>query len=361
MNESVTDLSDVEVSAQESRVSERDKLVEASRASKQLDRRIADNKDADILAADADGTLYVRSSGGGIYIGDNRETGRQIAEKNIPFLVNTARPGWSFNEDTDIVENLGLPLPDIVVAGTGGMVYWRNEQGKLVTDPVYLAMLNDHRITVKDGSSEIETPFDTRTIIESIYPTIGAYVEKGLEDVLVDPGAIGTNGEHGVDGIRLVARYMPYDEIQKMTSEIREILSGAKLQLSEITRHSSADVFSGWIHLIPSIAGKDRALRYVLDTLAQAKGTKMTAHALGDTSIDIPVLSMGTPDVTDRYTVKQYALSNLPERARAKLERVSQSKANEAPYNRRLPAHLHLRMLDQAGPDGVAQVVSSLK
>lgn len=325
-----------------------------------LQKRIHEGKSADVVIADVDGTVYVRQPTGGIYRGRNYETTQQLQNKSIPLILNTARPIWDPDQDRDITDKVGLPNPDAIIAGTGTMIYWRNTDGSLSIDHEYADRMKQHKIVVNKNGQPTTVPFSIHAVGEAIQPHLLKYVSpKKLVDFLVDQGPQLPDGTRGIDGLRLVFQHTPYEELKQLTRELRENISGIKLQLSEITEQTTSDTFTGWVHVIPSIAGKNKATEYILTKLAGANpGHKINAHVLGDTSVDIPLLTMGSNPDKDGYTVHQYGVQNLPERTRAKLTRVVEALSGERGQS--LAKRAHLKLMDSPGPDALFEVVDSL-
>lgn len=339
-----------------------------TRITKKLLQRQKENKPLDVLISDIDGTLYIHSRQG-VFVGQNAETARQLNEKQIPFIVNTGRPAWDGYEDARL-ERFDLPRPDAVIAGTGTVIYWRDNNGELHIDDDYASRMANHRIIIKEGPSSPATAFDPQVIAKTLLPDLRRYVRaKEIVDVLVDAGPMLPNGEFGAEGLRLVAMEMSYDRLKEFIQHIREKIAGVKVDFSEISEQSTADDFTGWLHIIPTIAGKEQAARYVLgkihDGLAQDSGhvpgqeeQKIDAHVVGDASNDLRILTMGAHPQRDPFRLHQYGLQNLPDYPRRKLEDIitilDQAKDTGAP-------RAQVKILEKSGPEGVHQIVNELQ
>lgn len=322
-----------------------------------LKKRASAGKPADLLILDVDGTVYVRSRNGP-YIGKNQETARNIREKNLPLLLNTARPIWDEQEDANFLM-FGLTLPDAVMAGDGTMVFWRQKDGTLVADQAYADRIKQHKIIIKRNGQSMTTQFDPKLVQYAAMPLLKEHIESGmLVDSIIDQGPVLPDGTFGLEGLRLVARRMPYEKVVQLSNELGKYVSGVKLQMSEITEQTSAELFTGWLHIVPSIAGKNEAVKYVLSQLKVSVPDNLQAHVFGDTSVDIHQIAMGSDPQKDGYTVHGYAVGNLPERTRDKLTKVAESLST--PKANQLDKKAHLTLLEQPGPDAINHVVNSL-
>lgn len=325
-------------------------LARSSTLGTKLHERNQNSKRGDVLCLDVDGTCYIRTPQG-IYIGPNRDTYSQIKEKNIPLVLSTGRPVWTIESDNDFIRSTGLLAPDAVMAGVGTLLYFRNTDGILVPDVDYFNHMRNQQVGFlsKDPDTlefrKSLTAFDPITIAKKLVPIFQDFAHFGLSDLLIDPN-------DGVGNLRLVAQGMEYPTIHAMKESIYQQVTGLKLHLSEYD-HTLPD-FNGWIHIIPSQAGKDRAIRYLMSVLNLAEVTDLNVHIFGDSSLDIPMLAMGV-SADDKFNVHQYPVANMAPTATAQLETVSSLQ-----HSSNSPRKSNITFLNQVGPDAINTVVSTL-
>lgn len=328
-----------------------EQFVLDSIALEKIRRRQRLGKPLDLLALDIDGTIGIRTRQG-TYIGSNRETAQQIRDKNIPVILNTGRPEWEETQDTSISQNYALPPADAVIAGSGTLVYWRNKDGLLQIDKKYLELMRRQRISIRTDGNTVDRPYNPDLIANTLNPILSEFIQNGLQQILVDRN-------DGIGGVRLVAESMSYEELRRMIRRVQSKIAGIKLQISEYSSENMDQAFSGWIHIVPAAGGKDRALSYVLSELNRAGDfdEKLIAHAIGDSSLDTPMLAMGTSEKSG-FEVKQYALGNHAPDARRRLQNVMTALSSSV-RNQSFP-RAQVRFLPQNGPDGVFHVTNSL-
>ena len=325
-----------------------------------LNKRQSENKPLDLLVSDVDGTIYI-NKGNRFYTGRNEETKAQIREKELPFILNTGRPIWDELEDQRVTEEIMLPAPDAVMAGTGTAIYWRQKNGELAIDEEYAKLLISQTISFREAGELQRSRFNPKLIVELIRPELHPYASSGqLSRILVDEGPRLQDGTPGIEGLRLVMINIDYENLRKLIRAIHDRIEGLKIDFSEASDNNKGQNFTGWVHIVPAMAGKDGAIKYVLTKLAEAmnlKNQKLDAHVVGDASNDLRVLATGSNPEKEPYTLHQYGLGNLPNYTRTKLENIdnSLSGAKNKP-NRRA----HISILKEKGPDGVFKIVDSL-
>ena len=146
-----------------------------------------------------------------------------------------------------------------------------------------------------------------------------------------------------------------------MINVIRRKVSGIKIDFSEMAEHSTATHFTGWIHIAPSAAGKEKAAQYMLQKINQNMGTKdqkLHAHVIGDASNDMRILTAGSHPLTDPYILHQYGVHNFHHHTQSKLTKVVQAHSQSISSEKR---RAHLTLLNAKGPDGVYEVIISLQ
>lgn len=335
-------------------------ILENSVVAAKLDARRAAGKPLDLIVSDVDGTLYMRGTRG-VYTGKNRELAQQLREKNIPFIINTGRPVWNQAEDANFGYDMDLPKPDAVIAGTGTAIYWRQKNGKLCIDETFAERMNNHLIFYEKEGVLKSARFNPHQIARILRPELEPFIQSGqLRKILVDEGPMLPDGTFGNEGLRFVLVDLDPQTMKKLKRSMQDRISGIKIDICEMGDYATANSFTGWMHLVPSIAGKEKAAKYVLERIREGmalREEKLHAHALGDASNDIRVLAAGSHPTKDPYVLHQYGLGNLQSRAHTILKKVADAAARSVGADRR---QSQLILLEAEGPDGVYEVVNGL-
>lgn len=335
-----------------------EQLIRQSLVAAKFVKRRQEGKTLDALISDMDGTLYVRQ-GRSIHVGQNQETTRLLHERAIPFIVNTGRPAWDSQDDFELIAQMRLPPPDAVIAGTGTVIYWRDRRGQLRIDEAYAERMRQHPMIYESRGEARSHPFDPSALIQVIRSELEPFIRhESLLDVLVDQGPLLPDKTQGVEGLRLVIRNEPYEDMLAFARHVRMKVKGIKIDLSEMPAHTRDGQFTGWIHIIPSIAGKERAAEYLLRALHHAldlQDTKVHGHIVGDASNDLRALARGSHPEQDPFVLHQYGVQNLQAHTRTKLTRV-QDALTRAKGQRRA----NFSMLNASGPDGVHEIIQAI-
>lgn len=346
---------------QQQRRLEREHLIlENSVVTAKLEARRAAGKPLDLIVSDVDGTLYIRRERS-VYTGKNKELTEQLRKKNIPFIINTGRPVWDQTEDNNFGYDMDLPKPDAVIAGTGTAIYWRQKNGELCIDELFAERMNNHVVFYeKEGVLE-SARFNPYQIAKILRPELEPLLQSGqLRKILIDEGPVLPDGTIGNEGLRLVLVNLDHKTMKNLKRLIQDRISGIKIDICEMGDYATAESFTGWMHLVPSIAGKEKAAKYVLERIRGGmalREEKLHAHALGDASNDIRVLAAGSHPTKDPYVLHQYGLGNLQSHAHTTLKKVADAAARSMGADRR---QSQLILLEAEGPDGVYEVVNGL-
>ncbi|OGK64995.1 hypothetical protein A2313_02730 [Candidatus Roizmanbacteria bacterium RIFOXYB2_FULL_41_10] len=287
-----------------------------------LRKRLAQNKPADVIVLDMDGTVYglqKNKNNEWEKTGQphNAETSKIFRENNLPYGIVSARPDWDEKADREM-NDLGMDtLPDFVISGAGTLLYWRDTQGKLQLDPDFIHKLHEHQISLGNKPQQNYNPQAIFEFLDQI-DLSGQFAGQGFTKHKID-----TNNGLGFNVVSVDK--MQLSKFKELILELKKQLKGIKIEFSEDLKRldSTGETFSGWVQLVPSIAGKDDALRYTLEKINQDLGAKPRAHIFGDASVDVWMLAMGASS-KDEYECQQYALNNLTPLARTKLEPVIQ-------------------------------------
>lgn len=328
-----------------------------------MEQRRYEGRSPQVLVVDVDGTLYTHE-GTSIYVGKNPETATQIVQKSIPVIVNTARPEWGRRDDQSLQNEtnnggIGFVPPDIVISGMGMNIEWRDRAGHLQIDRAYEERMRNHKITYTDSwIGEITRNYDPEVVSGILQERLADYTDDGLQRVWPDIP------QEGLGGVRLYVDGMTNDRLQVLLSDIRGTIQGVKAVASE-RPESTAEHFTGWIHVVPSIAGKERAMDYVLHRLGKNIPDRIQAHVFGDTNVDIPMLAYGSASVENSRgkTKRQrsgaevygYAVANMTPGPRSKLERVA-----SALEGSQSGVRANITFAEEKGPDAIFEVVDAM-
>ncbi|MCS6956704.1 MAG: HAD hydrolase family protein [Patescibacteria group bacterium] len=328
---------------------ETENLISNSTAYEKLNTRITEGKTPALLALDVDGTVYTKKQNPAtkkwIKDGDNAEISKQMKERSIPLVLVSGRPDWDNKAEHEMGDYRLMPA-DIIIAGAGSIIYWRNKENTLVLDRDFLNIMQQQQIVFKQPvrqelldklkessiafiqeNEEIKALYNPQLIQMFLSETLFSRFEKqGLTSVKVD-------NNQGIGLTTLDISNMSFDNLRALISEIRNSISGVKIEYSEDLEHISGESFTGWVQIIPQAGGKDKALRYVLEKLAYKVNPynvdsekKPIAYCCGDASIDIWMLAMGAGK-EDSYKFQQFLLGNATPNARTRLEKVAKALA----------------------------------
>lgn len=283
-------------------------LLEQSSAVMKLQHRISAGQRADVLASDIHGVVLVppqtRHRRTGRYLMESNWPAMQmLQDKSVPVMYVTGLQSWDDEQD-EYLGTYGIARGDVISAGTGSLVYWRDEQGQLRLDEAYAQRMKAHPVTLY-GKNGYTVPYSPGIIASELSGAINRRMFSCFRDMKVIE-----NDGAGVLSIKVSGAEM--EEIQALHHAINGTVGGIKIAVSESqhpeNRQSSR--ITGDLHVIPNIAGKDRSLRYILGRLSRALGdAHIHAHAIGDATVDVPMLAMGS-GTHDPYTVHGYLVAN---------------------------------------------------
>lgn len=226
------------------------------------------------ITCDFDGTLFdpdwklLRS---GWY---NLRTTLLLNKHRIPFILNTGRPHWDRFADLQLAI-IGMKRPDVVIYGVGTKIIWRKG--------------NRYTLDRSWNDGMVQSGWSKRTVVEKIKPIIQSY-----RATLFDT--------HNEFMTRIWVHRMPIDTVSRFVAEIAEVAPKTKVVLTEqILLPNTEVVFSGYLLLVPHHAGKDEAMRYVLNKLGSEHNI-----GFGDAFVDAPMLVDPT---TEGYAVNPTALA----------------------------------------------------
>ena len=350
-----------------------------------LVRRCNSGKRGDVVVLDIDGTVYNQTKtpdGKWVKKGDNSELSDKITGENIPLVLISGRVDWGAEGDEEMA-TYNLTKADVIAAGAGSIIYWRGEDGQLHLDTDYLENLKRTKVIGRLTKDQFDgLPMDeqshysasengvngnnvayTREIgeydPEQLVPTLSTLI-SGIEGTRVK-----IDRNKGLDFTVIDLNKVSLDQLKRMLFTLRNGLKGVTIEFSEDLKDLSGDYFTGWMQVLPSGGGKDGALRWITNRMmdevevkVSKDKTNISAHVIGDATIDIWMLATGsTGDTSGRIRFIQYRLSLLTPYAASKLKPVMESLHSSGMI---LKSSSDLIQLTQTGPEGVISAVRRL-
>jgi len=310
-----------------------------------LSERLQEGKSADLTILDVDGTVYEKTKneeGNWQKHGDNTATSGILEQENIPLVLCTGRPDWNEKADNEM-QGLNLSSADAVIAGAGSIIYLRTPDGRLELSRDFDKIQREQKISYQYNDQKVDTIYDPELIANILNNQLTQY--QGFAGCRVD-----TNASIGYATIDV--EKIPFDELSKMLREINSSIEGVKTTPSENAEDINDEYFTGWIMVLPASAGKDKAVRFLMEqtanTINPAKidQKKPTAHTVGDATIDIWMLSLGTGSKDD-YNIKGYGLGNLTPLATKRLKKLSNAFALNDEERQQILADIDAQTIEQ--------------
>ena len=218
------------------------------------------NERPTLLFSDLDGTLFdanINALKAPFY---NLQTSQILTKENIFFVLTTGRPFWD-NLSQWLLILIGITKkPDIVITGAGTMIYRRGQDGKLIVDTAW--------------EEKIKKGWDKEEIIRDLkltpYPTQNPYM------------------------IRIALFEQQTETVWRKIKALQDELGkrGKVLVAERRMLENTADIFSGYIIIVPVSAGKDLSSQYVIDTFVHENKNAPDCLFFGDGLIDCDMLSM---------------------------------------------------------------------
>ena len=210
------------------------------------------------VTADFDGTLFDPNARAFIAWYYNFKTSKLLTVNGVPLIINTGRPIWDWLSGVNL-GMAGMKTPDVVIYGAGTKILWRK---------------NNHFDLDQDWEKIMQkSSWNKQQIIKSIFPVIEKFNAKFYD----------TKNEYMT---RVWVRKMPVSTLSKFISELQKAVKNTKiLRTEQILLPNTESVFSGYILLIPSVAGKEEGMNHVLNKLSPALNL-----AFGDALVDLTML-----------------------------------------------------------------------
>lgn len=253
-----------------------------------------------VACIDFDGTLY--KTGKKIWRGVfyNRKTSAALAKNNVPLILVTGRATWSRFAKAEF-RAFGMRKADCIITGAGVKIYYRDKNGTVTEDTTYAAKLKESTFTYVDALGGNNTmPWNKDRILELVRTSsVYRYFSKAR-----DADSMFT--------LRFSVRNLSMTQLEQIKKNLESLFPhGVKVLIAEkLLLRNSINIYSGDILLVPSIAGKDGAIAYLLTTLSQAIKLPIEAYVFGDSSVDIGMLTMESKP--SYYSLVQYGVSLTP-------------------------------------------------
>jgi len=210
------------------------------------------------VTADFDGTLFDPNLRAFIAWYYNSKTNKLLNNHKVSFVLNTGRPIWDKLSDIHLWM-AGMKRPDVVIYGAGTKILWR-KNNHFEHDPVWENIMQ-------------QAKWDKQKTINSIMPIIKKYKAKFYD----------TKNDHMT---RVWVDKMPVSTLSAFITSLQKEVQNTKiLRTEQILLQNTEVIFSGYLLLIPSIAGKEEGMKYVLKKLS----SKINL-AFGDALVDLPML-----------------------------------------------------------------------
>jgi len=249
-----------------------------------------------LMFTDFDGTLYNPDAKLLLAWRYNSRTSKIIRRNNIKLIITTGRAVWNnFAEFQN--KFFGMHGADIVVSGAGTYIYHRNENKKLVQDIEWNERMLKSQISIGQDSH-----IWTKSIVEdAVRPILKRYnltIQKSPNPYQV------VIPLYHMDVKRLT------ECMEKISMTIQK---GIKVLITEkLYLFNSKDVFSGYMFVVPEIAGKAGSAEYIIEK----ESSKSDVLFFGDAMIDCAMLTLESRFIEKKYSYAVNATPLLQEKIR---------------------------------------------
>ncbi|HSW88818.1 MAG TPA: HAD family hydrolase [Candidatus Saccharimonadales bacterium] len=257
-----------------------------------------------VFFVDFDGTLFTPDKKIITAPFYNFQTQSILRRYQIPFVVVTGRSTWTRKSDLETMV-LGLAKPDAVIAGAGSIIYYRLPNGQLALDTSWEKQMSQSTIQWHHNKKIL---WNREIILQNIHHLLP-------QNVRILP--------HSSDKylIRLYVKEMTIKELMQIKETLEDYFNKSiqVIFTEKLLQQNTLDIFSGNILLVPTTAGKENAVKYLLNLLPQDKDV----FCFGDATIDVPMLTIKSEP--KKFTIHTYGV-NLTPLAKKLLQ--NQSKSN---------------------------------
>ncbi|HSW96701.1 MAG TPA: HAD-IIB family hydrolase [Candidatus Saccharimonadales bacterium] len=214
-----------------------------------------------------------------------------LQRSQIPFVVVTGRSTWTRKSDFETMF-LGLTKPDAVIAGAGSIIYYRLPNGQLALDTSWEKQMSQTKIQWQHSS---KIPWNREIVLQNIHHLLP-------QSVRILPNSSDKYL------IRLYVKEMSIKELTKIKETVENHFNNSiqVIFTEKLLQKNTRDIFSGNILLIPPTAGKDHAIRYLLNLLPNFKHI----FCFGDATIDVPMLTIKSE--AKKFDVQTYGVNLTP-------------------------------------------------
>ncbi len=226
-----------------------------------------------IAIFDIDGTLFdpdIRLLAAPLY---NHRSYHLLKKHNATIIVSTGRRKWIKTNDLQL-HALGMYPPDHIVTGIGTAVLHKRFHYVYAEDQQWKKYLLTTGWDKAKISAQIESIVQKWRLVR--IPTSNQFT---LTFWLVN---------------------RPLADIEQMRTSIEKGVKNIKTVITEqLLLPNTKDRFSGYLFVIPDVAGKDLSSLYLLDMIRKDKpNTHFHIHVFGDALVDVPMLTMDYPHST---------------------------------------------------------------
>lgn len=241
-----------------------------------------------LIFTDFDGTIYNPNAKLLLAWRYNSRSSRLIRSHNIKLIITTGRSVWNnFSEFQN--RFFGMHRADIVVSGAGTYIYNR-QQGKLILDTEWNEKILKSEVTIQKTTS-----LWTKQLIEdAVFSTLDNY-------------SLAIAKSPNPYQIVVPIYHMDVTQLSECIEKISSLIpKGIKILTTEkLYLFNSVTTFSGYLFIVPEIAGKDGSALYILKKQLEKSNTLF----FGDAMVDYPMLSMKSPMILEKSA---YALNPTP-------------------------------------------------
>lgn len=290
--------------------------------------KLQKQKRPQIVFADIDGTLFTA----GLQIIKapfyNTKTTSYLRSHSIPLVLVTGRSDW---QDVDKIQTqlLGINQPDAVITACGSVIYERLETGMYARDLVWESLMQYTKVTWIDGIISTWNKLDTTHMVTD-------YLKNHTT-----PFRLGTGNTFL---IRIKVSKMPVKQLEQIRKDILMLFpQGLRVVFTEkLLWENTTDIFSGDILVMPKNAGKENAIKYLLEKYGKQLEKPLHALVFGDATVDVGMLSMKVNP--KNYSLSQHLVNPTP---LAKKAITTEMKTNE-----------NVSILEGDGPEEIWKVVT---
>lgn len=253
-----------------------------------------------ILFVDFDGTVFTADKKIITAPFYNRQIKYLLQANTIPLVIVTGRTDWGIKGEVQSML-LGLPKPDAVIAGAGTVIYYRLPNEQLGKDTSWEKRMEQSPLQWKNVAKIL---WNQEILLQKIHGML-------LPNMHILPKA----GNPYL--VRLQVQEIPLQQVLqwKKIIEVSFLDTLQVLFAEKLLQKNTSTIFSGHILLVPKVAGKAKAVEYILNVIATEKKTHVNKHLIrtfcfGDATVDVPMLLLSSQ--LKKYTMQTYGVNLTP-------------------------------------------------